>query len=441
MNKLKNISSAVILSFALLSNVSAAESTKDIKIEIDGKNVISDVAPFINNERTLVPIRVISENLGYNVNWDNNSRKVTVKNSDKTIELFIGKKNVSVNGVDNSIDVAPMIKNERTFVPLRFISESFDNDVKWDNNTRTVKINKKNVRVDSIITDNKDSSKIVYSNLPQKNEKSKDNTELFNDWYKQQGSNIRPDYHIDTMPRYNTNNSNRYYNSDYNRPQYSSDTQQNYIQKSNLGEMKNISVKYRLDVIQMQIDRMYYQPTLEKKIDERNHIQKQLDTLTLDDTSTARARRIKLKKQLEEKDSEIEAFQKEHSYLLTKQGLLQNLYDYNAIASDENAIKRYNDYTENKLSQLDAERNSYLYTVELVQMINKRNKNLERFNTLTLDDTSNGRGRRIKLKEEIEELDYQIGRYRNQNKNIKLMPYAEPMVNKYDVDVDKDIRI
>lgn len=143
MNKLKNISSAVILSFALLSNVSAAKNTKDIKIEIDGKNVISDVAPFINNERTLVPIRVISENLGYNVNWDNNSRKVTVKNSDKTIELFIGKKNVSVNGVDNSIDVAPMIKNERTFVPLRFISESFDNDVKWDNNTRTVKINKK----------------------------------------------------------------------------------------------------------------------------------------------------------------------------------------------------------------------------------------------------------------------------------------------------------
>lgn len=110
MNKLKNISSAVILSFALLSNVLAAESTKDIKIEIDGKNVISDVAPFINNERTLVPIRVISENLGYNVNWDNNSRKVTVKNSDKTIELFIGKKNVSVNGVDNSIDVAQWLR-------------------------------------------------------------------------------------------------------------------------------------------------------------------------------------------------------------------------------------------------------------------------------------------------------------------------------------------
>lgn len=441
MNKFKKISSALILSFILANNVSAAISTKDIKIEIDGKNVVSDVAPFINNERTLVPIRVISENLGYNVNWDNNSRKVTVKNNDKTIELFIGKKNVFVNGVNNSIDVAPIIKSERTFVPLRFISESFDNDVKWDNNSRTVKINKKNAKVDSIITDNKDSSNIVYSNVPQKIEKSKDNTELFNDWYKQQGSNIRPDYHIDTTPRYNANTSNIYYNSEYNRPKHSSSTQQNYIQKSNLGEMKNISVKYRLDVIQMQIDRMYYQPTLGKKLDERNQIQKQLNSLTLDDTSTARARRIKLKKQLEEKDSEIEAFQKEHSYLLTKQGLLQNLYDYNAIASDENAIKRYNDYTENKLSQLDAERNSYLYTIELVQMINKRNQILDRINVLILDDTHQARGKRIDLKKEIEELDYQIGRYRNQNRNNKLMPYAEPIINKYDSDVDRDIKI
>lgn len=164
MNKFKKISSAVILSFVLVNNVSAAVSTKDIKIEIDGKNVVSDVAPFINNERTLVPIRVISENLGYNVNWDNQTRKVTVKNSDKTIELFIGKKSVSVNGVDNSIDVAPLIKNERTFVPLRFISESFENDVKWDKDTRTVRINKKEKTASSIISDEVKSSNINGNN-------------------------------------------------------------------------------------------------------------------------------------------------------------------------------------------------------------------------------------------------------------------------------------
>lgn len=165
MNNTKKLAMVVALTSTLISSVSAAESTKDIKIEIDGKNVVSDVAPFINNERTLVPIRVISENLGYNVNWDNNSRKVTVKNSDKTIELFIGKKNVNVNGKDNSIDVAPLIKNERTFVPLRFISESFDNDVNWDKDTRTVKINKKEKTASSIISDEVKSSNVNNTNV------------------------------------------------------------------------------------------------------------------------------------------------------------------------------------------------------------------------------------------------------------------------------------
>lgn len=131
------------LSLCLITNVSAANVKNDIKIEIDGKNVISDVAPFIEKDRTLVPIRVISENLGYEVGWDNNTRKVTVKNNEKTIELVVGKKDVKINDKVSTIDVPPTIKNERTFVPLRFISESFDNDVNWYNNTRTIKIKKK----------------------------------------------------------------------------------------------------------------------------------------------------------------------------------------------------------------------------------------------------------------------------------------------------------
>lgn len=158
MNKKQKISSALILSLCLINGVSATESVKDIKIEINGKNVVSDVAPFIDNDRTLVPIRVISENLGYSVNWDNQTRKVTVKNNDKSIELTIGRKDVNVNGNKSSIDVAPMIKNERTFVPLRFISESFDNDVNWDNNTRTVRINKRDKKLASLFNGNSTSS-------------------------------------------------------------------------------------------------------------------------------------------------------------------------------------------------------------------------------------------------------------------------------------------
>lgn len=214
-NNTKKLVMAITLASTLIGSVSAAESLKDIKIEIDGKNVISDVAPFINNERTLVPIRVISENLGYNVNWDNQTRKVTVKNSDKTIELFIGKKNVSVNGKDNSIDVAPMIKNERTFVPLRFISESFDNDVNWDKDTRTVKINKKEKTASSI--SNKSNSIINDINNVSKSynaseryiDYSEHNRKVVEDYYNRQKDNsynYKPSYIPETVqpPKQNT---------------------------------------------------------------------------------------------------------------------------------------------------------------------------------------------------------------------------------------------
>ena len=81
MNNFKKISATLALSISLIGSVSAAKVKNDIKIEINCKNVISDVSPFIEKDRTLVPIRVISENLGYEVGWDNKSKKVTVKNN------------------------------------------------------------------------------------------------------------------------------------------------------------------------------------------------------------------------------------------------------------------------------------------------------------------------------------------------------------------------
>lgn len=165
MNKKQKITLVTSLSLLLMGNVSAKPNQQDIKIEINGKSVISDVAPFVDNNRTLVPIRVISENLGYNVNWDNQTQKVTVKNENKVVELTIGKKDVNINGNNSSIDVAPMIKNDRTFVPLRFISESFGNDVKWDNDSRVVKIDKKVViKSDTTNNTNKITSNNVKSN-------------------------------------------------------------------------------------------------------------------------------------------------------------------------------------------------------------------------------------------------------------------------------------
>lgn len=213
MNKKQKIAVATSLSLLLMGNVFAKPNQQDIKIKINGNDVISDVAPFVDNNRTLVPIRVISENLGYNVNWDNQTQKVTVKNDNKVVELTIGKKDVNINGNNSSIDVAPMIKNNRTFVPLRFISESFGNDVKWDNDSRVVKIDKK-IAIKSDITNN--TNKIINNNPPKEKPKeqyvdySEHNRKVVEDYYRQQNNNnnnySRPIYtpEVPSKPQQNT---------------------------------------------------------------------------------------------------------------------------------------------------------------------------------------------------------------------------------------------
>lgn len=100
------------------------------KVEIDeGRGT----APIIVNNRTLVPIRAVVEALGGTVNWDANEQKVTIKGKDsKVIELWIGKNYIRVAGVKGTMDVAPMIYNGRTVLPLRFVSENLGCEVKWD---------------------------------------------------------------------------------------------------------------------------------------------------------------------------------------------------------------------------------------------------------------------------------------------------------------------
>lgn len=207
MHNFKRISAAMTLSLCLITNVSAAQVKKDIKIEINGENIVSDVSPFIEKDRTLVPIRVISENLGYEVGWDNKTRKVTVKNKDKTIELVVGKKDVKIDDKVSTIDVPPMIKSERTFVPLRFISESFDNDVDWNNDTRTVKIKKRVNKVASIFDYEKSSSIISESSIAKYGKEQDKNSNISNNWSRPQDSSMSLETRKTSVPQYRSGNN------------------------------------------------------------------------------------------------------------------------------------------------------------------------------------------------------------------------------------------
>ena len=120
----------------------------DPHIEVNGvsKNIDAQGSkPIIQNDRTLVPIRVIIESLGGTVEWDGAQRKVTVSLGYNTIELFIGKSIAKVNGVNTPIDltnskVVPEIINSRTYLPLRFVCENLGTTVDWDDKTQTITI-------------------------------------------------------------------------------------------------------------------------------------------------------------------------------------------------------------------------------------------------------------------------------------------------------------
>ena len=115
----------------------------EISVKIDGKKVYFDQLPTIINSRTLVPLRAIFEALDAKVEWNGAERKVTATKGDIQISLAIDSDKLYVNGIAKTIDVPATIINDRTMVPVRAISEALSCDVLWDGDTRTVKITKK----------------------------------------------------------------------------------------------------------------------------------------------------------------------------------------------------------------------------------------------------------------------------------------------------------
>lgn len=103
-----------------------------ISIYIDGNKIDSDVPPVIINDRTMVPVRVISENLGALVDWDSKTNTVYASYNGNYIELPIGKSEAKLNGNVIELDTNAMIVNDRTMVPLRFVAEAFKLQVDWD---------------------------------------------------------------------------------------------------------------------------------------------------------------------------------------------------------------------------------------------------------------------------------------------------------------------
>lgn len=166
--KILTLTLAIIMLLMPADALAKRHQKRDIPLNgiiVNDHIVFSDVAPYIKNSRTYVPIRFIAEELGFDVKWDAKTKKVSMSDGKSTVELTIGSKTMLVNGKKVKLDAPAEIKDQRTFVPLRAIAEAFGKKVEYSNDYRAVCIGddvrfNKNYRVvyyydtiDPVITD------------------------------------------------------------------------------------------------------------------------------------------------------------------------------------------------------------------------------------------------------------------------------------------------
>ncbi|MCD8049146.1 MAG: hypothetical protein LUG52_06015 [Clostridia bacterium] len=150
MNNTKKLLTTILCIAMILSSIgcSAAEDSADaIFVTIDGTALTFDANPYITNGRTMVPMRAIFEALDCDVTWNNDEKSVTAVSDATTVKLAIGEATMYVNNTAVTLDQAAEITSDRTFVPVRAVSEALGCDVNWNNDTRTVEITSSKVAV------------------------------------------------------------------------------------------------------------------------------------------------------------------------------------------------------------------------------------------------------------------------------------------------------
>lgn len=131
-------------SYRIASNVpvgSGGSGSYAIKVYVNGRLLSFDQPPVIIGGRTLVPMGTIFKALGAVVSWDAVNQMVLAAKGDITIKLIIGEGTAQVNGHETVLSQPAQIIGGRTMVPLGFVAQALQADVKWDGTTRTININ------------------------------------------------------------------------------------------------------------------------------------------------------------------------------------------------------------------------------------------------------------------------------------------------------------
>ena len=121
--------------------------SKEMIKSVDGveQKINMDIAPFIEGNRTMLPIRFVAESLGFNVQWDKESRTVILIDKENVVKIPVDTNQIIVNGKVYESDVKPVIRNNRTMLPIANIARALGlkdgTDIIWNAATKEVKIN------------------------------------------------------------------------------------------------------------------------------------------------------------------------------------------------------------------------------------------------------------------------------------------------------------
>jgi hypothetical protein len=121
-----------------VSNNQVKLTINNKKVSVNGKTMTLEQAPIIIDGNTMIPVRFVTEALGGTVRWDDKERKVTIIRGSALIDLWLDQPDLLATGQRLTAEVAPKLMNSLTLVPLRIISENMGWKVGWDQKTQTV---------------------------------------------------------------------------------------------------------------------------------------------------------------------------------------------------------------------------------------------------------------------------------------------------------------
>ena len=132
---LKVFISAFIMAVIVIAVGGSAIGAAQYRVFYEEKEIIFDAAPYEKNGRLLAPVRAISEATGAKVDWNGKLNTVTIYRGSDKLLLTIGSKIALYNDVEIPMDVAPAIKDGRTFLPIRFVAEWLGLQVNYEGST------------------------------------------------------------------------------------------------------------------------------------------------------------------------------------------------------------------------------------------------------------------------------------------------------------------